>query len=164
MSNVPPPCKRSEVGHRAIFDLISNCSDSESRGNSAILARGAGNPAFVRAKVKRFICASLMREQHSERLPDKGLTGSCPNCEAEATRCSKCFEKSYRAAKAAPIEPDLISRSRQAWNMGDMFPGTGKQKTAESMSGTTWLSSQPVRILRDQEEHRGKRRHRDFQP
>jgi len=27
------------------------------------LARGAGNPAFVRAKVKRFICASLMREK-----------------------------------------------------------------------------------------------------
>lgn len=47
--------KRSEVGHRAIFDLISNCSDSESRGNSTILARGAGNPAFVGAKVKRFI-------------------------------------------------------------------------------------------------------------
>jgi hypothetical protein len=21
----------------------------------------------------------MMREQHSERLPDKGLTGSCPN-------------------------------------------------------------------------------------
>ena len=55
ISNLPPPCKRSEVGRRAIFDLISNCSDSESRGNSAILARGAGNPAFVRTKVKRFI-------------------------------------------------------------------------------------------------------------
>ncbi len=38
---------------------------------------------------------------------------------------------------------------RQAWNMGDMFPGAGKQRTAESMTGTTWLSSQRARILRE---------------
>jgi plasmid stabilization system protein ParE len=49
ISKVPPPRKRSEVGHRAVSDLISNCSDSEGRGNSAILARGAGNSAFVRS-------------------------------------------------------------------------------------------------------------------
>jgi hypothetical protein len=28
----------------------------------------------------------------------------------------------------ALIEPDLISRSRQAWNMGDMFPVAEKAK------------------------------------
>jgi hypothetical protein len=39
--------KRSEAGHLAMSDLISNCSD---RGNAAILARGAGKPAFVRAR------------------------------------------------------------------------------------------------------------------
>jgi hypothetical protein len=50
ISKGPPPRKHSAVGHRAISDLISNCSDSEDRGNSAILARGAGNSAFVRSK------------------------------------------------------------------------------------------------------------------
>ena len=50
ISKVPPPRKRSQVDHRAISDLILNCSDSESRGNTAILARGAGKPAFVRQR------------------------------------------------------------------------------------------------------------------
>jgi Circularly permutated YpsA SLOG family len=48
----------------------------------------------------------------------------------------------------ALTEPDLISQSRQAWNTGnmfrDMFPGAGKQRMRESMTGTTWLSSQPA--------------------
>jgi hypothetical protein len=45
--------------------------------------------------------------------------------------------------------------------MGDMFPGAGKQRTAESMSGTTWLSFQlatslyPVRTKRNVEESDG---------
>jgi Circularly permutated YpsA SLOG family len=33
--------------------------------------------------------------------------------------------------------------------MADMFPGAVRQKTGESMPGTTWLSSQPARILRE---------------
>jgi hypothetical protein len=65
---------------------------------------------------------------------------------SEAARCSKCFEKSYRAAKPVPMEPDRISRSRQAWNTGDMFPGAGRRRTGESMTSTTWLSFQPTRI------------------
>src|ERR1700730_14247195 len=47
---------------------------------------------------------------------------------SEATRCSKCFEKSYRAAKPVPMEPDRISRSRWAWNTADMFPGAVRQE------------------------------------
>jgi hypothetical protein len=51
-----------------------------------------------------------------------------------------------RAAKPVPMEPDRISRSRQAWNTGDMFPGAGRRRTGESMTSTTWLSFQPTRI------------------
>jgi len=36
-----------------------------------------------------------------------------------------------------------------AWNTEDMFPGAERRRTGESMSGTTWLSSQPARILRE---------------
>jgi plasmid stabilization system protein ParE len=78
ISNVSPPCKRSEVGHRAIFDLISNCSDSESRGNSAILARGARNPAFVRAKVKRFYLRLADTRQSVGTTPGQGIDRKLP--------------------------------------------------------------------------------------
>ncbi len=33
--------------------------------------------------------------------------------------------------------------------MGDMFPGAGRQRTGESITATTWLSSQPARIPRE---------------
>jgi hypothetical protein len=42
-------------------------------------------------------------------------------------------------------------------------PGAGRQRTGESMSSTTWLSSQPARIPWEPGGHRRKRRHRDFQ-
>ena len=32
---------------------------------------------------------------------------------------------------------------------GGMFLGAGRQKTGESMTGTTWLNSQPPLILRE---------------
>jgi hypothetical protein len=43
----------------------------------------------------------------------------------------------YQAAKPARIESDWISRSRQAWNTADMFPGVGRQRMGESMTATT---------------------------
>ena len=101
-----------------------------------------------------------MREQHSERLSGKGLTGSCPNCNAEATRCLKCFEKSYRAAKPERIEPDWISRSRRAWNTGDMFPGAGRQRRIDERYNLVQLStsSYPARTRRNIEESDGLQR------
>ena len=46
---------------------------------------------------------------------------------------------------------------------GGYVPGAGRQRTGESMTDTTWLSSQPLVSRENQKEHRGKRRHRDFQ-
>ena len=50
-----PTFRRRASIRKLVTGQYLNCSDNESRGNSAILARGAGNPAFVRTKVKRFI-------------------------------------------------------------------------------------------------------------
>jgi hypothetical protein len=46
-----------------------------------------------------------------------------PNLNLKRRAALKCFEKSYHAAKLARIEPDLISRSKQAWNTEAMFRG-----------------------------------------
>ena len=47
------------------------------------------------------------------------------------------LRKIISGAKPARIEPDWISRSRQAWNTADMFPGIGRQRMGESMTATT---------------------------
>ena len=68
---------------------------------------------------------------------------------------SKCFGKSYRAAKAAPIEPAWISRLREAWNTGDLFPG---RKAEDGRIGGRYdlvelpTSSHPARTRRNIEE------------
>jgi hypothetical protein len=56
-----------------------------------------------------------------------------------------------RVAKPVRIERDWTSRFMQAWNTEDMFPGAGRQRTGKSMTGTTWLNSQPPLILREPE-------------
>jgi hypothetical protein len=43
---------------------------------------------------------------------------------------------------------ELDSQFMQAWNTEDMFLGAERQRTGESMTGTTWLNSQPPLILR----------------
>jgi hypothetical protein len=57
------------------------------------------------------------------------------------------------------IEPDWISRSRQDWNTGDMFPGAGRQRTGESMTGDNLVelstTSYPARTRRNLEESDG---------
>jgi hypothetical protein len=68
---------------------------------------------------------------------------------AESDEQLKMVQKLYPADKPAPIEPDWISQSRQALNMGDMFPKAGRPRMGESMTDTIWLNSQPARILRE---------------
>jgi hypothetical protein len=99
-----------------------------------------------RSRRGNYLASRIPKDSRTE-----GLTGSPQSRNREATGCSKCFEKSYRVAKAAPIEPPWISRLRQGWNTVDMFPGAGRQRTGESMTGTTWLSSQPALIPREPE-------------
>ena len=41
---------------------------------------------------------------------------------SEAARCSKCFEKSYRAAKPVPIEPDRIFAIETSLEHGGYVP------------------------------------------
>jgi Circularly permutated YpsA SLOG family len=75
ISNVPPPRKRSEVGHRAVFDLISHCSGYESRGNLALLARRTRNPAFVRAKINLFMSIADTRAPFGTKMLSKIISG-----------------------------------------------------------------------------------------
>jgi hypothetical protein len=51
-----PHCSPEVAGHR------SRHRQTSGQRNCAILARGAGNPAFVRAKVKRFLRLADARE------------------------------------------------------------------------------------------------------
>jgi hypothetical protein len=74
----------------------------------------------------------------------KGRAGDCANWNAVATRCLKCFEKSYQAAKPVPIEPDWISRSRQAWNTRAMFPGAGRQRTQAVSDGVCAIEARSL--------------------
>jgi Circularly permutated YpsA SLOG family len=113
--------QRSEVGHRAISDLISHCSDSEGRGNTAILARGAGKPAFVRQKITTPGEGELLKMLR--KVISGGQTGA------------------DRAGLDFAIETDL--------EHGGYVPRAGRQRTGESMTDTTCSNSQPPLILRE---------------
>jgi Circularly permutated YpsA SLOG family len=124
-------------------------------------------PAFVRAKVTRYIWASLTREQHSERLLDEGLARG-RECNVEATIFSKMLRKiisggqtgADRAGMDFAIEADLehggyVPRGRKAedgriddrYNLIELSTGSYPARTRrniEKRDGTVIFSLERV--------------------
>jgi hypothetical protein len=87
------------------------------------------------------------------------LTDSRPNWNAEATSCSKCFEKSLSGGQTGADRAGLDFGSRQAWNTGGYVPKGRKAEDGriDDRYNLVELStnSYPVRTRRNIEESDG---------